>query len=298
MNMLIVVLTMLCFPPASYAAEITKLTHVASVYTDQSGGGIKQPEGIACAAQSRFIVSDTGNGRLLSFILQDQAVQPVTEIKVPGMTYPLNVRANSRQELYVLDGKQHRIFVINADGTLKGYLDPAGAPPPALISPRSLAVGPDDQLFLLDIFGERVLVLGPQGVYIRQIAFPAGYGFISDIAVDGKGTIFLIDSVRSLVLANAKDVNAFTPFTESLKEYVDFPEAITVSGRGKLLITDRNGGSLVVIGPDGSFLERLLRMGRTEGLLNYPAQTCINDRGELFIADRSNSRLQIFVASP
>jgi len=295
MNTIIVFLALLCLPLASYGAEATKLTHVASVYSDQAGGGIKLPEGIACAGQSRFIVADTGNGRLLSFVLQEQTVQPVAEIKVPEMTYPLVVRTNSRQELFVLDGKLRRILRIGADGAFKGYLDPAGAPAAAAIVPRSLAIGPDDKLIVLDVFGERVLVLGPDGVYLRQIAFPAEYGFISDIAVDRKGTIFLIDSVQSLILSNGKDQNSFAPFTGSLKEYMDFPGAIAATDRGRLLITDRDGGSLVVIGPDGSFLERLLRMGRTEGLLNYPAQACINDRGELFIADRSNSRVQIFL---
>ncbi len=35
-------------------------------------------------------------------------------------------------------------------------------------------------------------------------------------------------------------------------------------------------------------------MGWKEGLLYYPSQLCINEKGEIFIADRNNNRIQIF----
>jgi hypothetical protein len=35
-------------------------------------------------------------------------------------------------------------------------------------------------------------------------------------------------------------------------------------------------------------------MGWNEGLLYYPSQMCLNEKGEVFIADRGNSRVQVF----
>jgi hypothetical protein len=35
-------------------------------------------------------------------------------------------------------------------------------------------------------------------------------------------------------------------------------------------------------------------MGWNEGLLYYPSQMCISEKGEAFIADRGNSRVQVF----
>ena len=58
---------------------------------------------------------------------------------------------------------------------------------------------------------------------------------------------------------------------------------------------DENGGGIVILGQDGSFLGRQLSMGWNEGLLYYPTQMCINERGEVFIADRGNSRIDIFM---
>jgi hypothetical protein len=35
-------------------------------------------------------------------------------------------------------------------------------------------------------------------------------------------------------------------------------------------------------------------MGWKTGMLRYPAGLCVNGNGELFVADRGNSRLQVF----
>jgi hypothetical protein len=34
--------------------------------------------------------------------------------------------------------------------------------------------------------------------------------------------------------------------------------------------------------------------GWKDGFLRYPAQLCVNDKGEVYVADRENSRVQIF----
>jgi hypothetical protein len=119
-------------------------------------------------------------------------------------------------------------------------------------------------------------------------------GFVSDLAVDFKGAIFLIDSVRALVSVAAKDAKEFSPLTRNLREHLSFPTSITTDSRGILYVVDQNGGGVVIIGQDGSFLGRQLAMGWNEGLLYYPSQMCLNERGEMFIADRGNSRVQVF----
>jgi len=64
--------------------------------------------------------------------------------------------------------------------------------------------------------------------------------------------------------------------------------------RTTIYLVDENGAGIVILGPDGSFLGRQLTMGWNEGQLYYPSQMCINEKAEVFIADRGNSRVQIF----
>ncbi len=49
-----------------------------------------------------------------------------------------------------------------------------------------------------------------------------------------------------------------------------------------------------MLGQDGSFMGRQLSMGWIEGLLKFPSQISLDEKGGVFIADRGNSRVQIF----
>ena len=73
-----------------------------------------------------------------------------------------------------------------------------------------------------------------------------------------------------------------------------FPAGITTDKRGRIYLVDRNGSKIIILGQDGSYLGRLSAMGWKEGLLNYPSQICLNDSGEIFVADTNNNRVQIF----
>lgn len=64
--------------------------------------------------------------------------------------------------------------------------------------------------------------------------------------------------------------------------------------KGTLLVAESETSSLVAFGRDGTFLARPATAGWAEGALNHPAQICINDQDEVFVADRENSRVQVF----
>ena len=284
----------LLLPINIYSAETVKLRHVQSIYFDEKGTGIKQPEGVACNEKSLLIIGDTGNDRLLRYSYQDRSLKAGSEIKVQQLSNPIRLQINTRGEIFALDGKKRRIIRLNPDGTFKSYVDGEGIPSPSTFVPRSFKIDPQDNIYILDIFSARVLVLNPDGKYQRQVTFPKEYGFFSDLSVDSKGTFFLIDCVKAMVFSAAKDSNSFAPLTKSLREYLNFPTSITTDNRGMTYLVDENGGGIVILGKDGAYLGRQLSLGWNEGLLYYPSQMCINEKGDVFIADRGNSRIQIF----
>lgn len=289
-----IIITILLFSVTSYSAEAVKLRYITSIYYDSKGGGLKFPEGIACNEKSLIIVADTGNGRLLQYTFQDGAVKGGEDIKVPELSYPLRIQINSKGEIFALDGKQRRIVRLSPEGVFKGYIDPEGLPAPATFIPRSFKVDNAGNIYILDIFSARVLVLDSAGKYLRHIEFPENYGFPLDLAIDSKGNIFLLDSVNAMVFSAAKDSRGFSALTKSMKGYINFPTYMALDNRGIIYLADQNGSGIVIIGQDGSFQGRQLSFGWKEGLLRYPSQLCISGKGEVFIADRDNSRIQIF----
>ncbi len=290
----IILIGIVALPFNSFGAETMKLKFLQSVYADVKGGGLKEPEGVASNEKSVLIIADTGNDRLVRYEFQDKSLKGGTEIKIPQLSSPIRIQMNSKGEIFALDGMKRRIVRINPDGSFKGYVDAEGVSSPSIFVPRSFKVDGNDNIYVLDVFAGRVLVLSPEGKYQKQIVFPKEYGFFSDLSVDSRGNILLIDSVKAMVFSAPKDANSFSPLTKSLREYLDFPSSLASDRRGTMFIVDKDGSGIVMLGQDGSFMGRQLSMGWTEGLLNFPSQISLNEKGEIFIADRGNSRVEIF----
>ncbi len=278
----------------SFSAGTISYMNVTSIYSDEKGAGLKNPEGVACNEDSLVLVADTANHRLLRYTFQDKTLKEGREIILPQLSYPVRVKLNSRGEIVVLDGKERKIVRLSPEGKYEGYIEPKGLPLPAPFVPRSFDIDRDDNIYALDIFSGRVIVMTSGGEYIEQIGFPKDYGFFSDLSVDFKGNILLIDSINARVYYAGRGSTTFSPLTESLKAYMRFPTDLTTDNRGRIYVVDRNGSQISVIGQDGSFLGQMSGMGWKEGLLNYPSQICINNKGEVFIADTNNNRVQIF----
>ena len=285
---------LLLTPLASFGAETLKLRYLATVSADEKEGQLKFPEGVACNDKSVLIVADTGNGRLVRYTFQDKVLKGGTEIKIPQLVYPVRVQLNAKGDIYVLDGKQHKIVHLNPEGTFVGYLEPQGMTGSANFVATSFKLDSADNFYLADISQGRVVVLDPAGKFVKQIDFPKEYGFISDLALTPGGDILLLDSVNAVVFVAKKDAAAFALLTNSLREYMNFPTYVTAGTRGEFYLVDQDGGAIIVMGLDGSFLGRQLGLGWKTGLLYYPSQICISKNGEFIVADRNNSRVQIF----
>jgi hypothetical protein len=290
----LIILLVLIAPVVSNAADSLKLRYITSATVDDKGVILKMPEGVACT-DSELIVADTENDRLVRYSYQDKNLKGGTEIKVAQIALPTRIFLNSKGEIFVLDGKTHKISRLKNDGTFEGYVEPQGVTAPANFSIKSFRLDSSDNIYLLDIFGERVLRLDQGSRMTEQIPFPKGYGFVTDLAVTLGGDILLLDSVKSVVYVSKKGSPGFVPFTKDLSGYMNFASYIATSSTGSdIYLLDQNGGAVVVLGPDGSFKGRQLSLGWKPGMLYYPTQMCINKRGDVFIADRSNSRVQIF----
>ena len=290
----VVLSAVLCLAHAASGAEAVKLRPMTSAYMDNNGSLLKGPEGVAFDGKSLLAVADTGNGKILLYAFRDEKLVPQASFALPQLTYPVRLQFDPRGEILVLDGKTRRICRLTISGEFRGYVEPAEVPTPGTVIPRSFKVDGKGNIFVLDIFSGRVLVLDPAGKFQREVPFPRKYGFFSDLAVDENGNVFLVDSVGAQVFAARKNEKEFKPYSESLREDLDFPVAIAVDGRGRLYLSDQDGGGIVILGPDGTFRGRQSGFGWKEGFLRYPSALHVSDGGILFIADRGNSRVQLF----
>jgi hypothetical protein len=128
----------------------------------------------------------------------------------------------------------------------------------------------------------------------RAVALPAEVRGITDVATDGRGSIFVLDGVARRIWVVRPGEAAFTLLAGPLSEDLDFPGALDADSSGRLLVADLHGGGVVILGPDGSFRGRQSAHGWKDGLLRYPADLCSTGRGLVVVADRENQRVQVF----
>ena len=276
------------------AAGSARLTHLVSVYADDKQVALHLPEGVACGTGGVVVIGDTGNDRLVRFTYRDRTLGPIGEVKIPQLTAPSRVQLTSKGEIYALDSRQRRIVHLDSKGQFKDALAFDGVPAPATIVPKSFAIDSADNVYVLDEFSARVLVVDAQGRFQRSLPLPNDIGFATDLATDFEGNVLLLDSVKRRIFTAAKDAKTFTQLDGPLTSSVaTMPTSITAT-KGILFVAEGSGSTLDTFGRDGRFLSRLLTIGTTEGLLDHPSQLCVNDKDEVFIADRDNSRVQVF----
>jgi outer membrane protein assembly factor BamB len=290
---LMLVTTALLAPLECFGADGVRFLQALTVYADDQGGSLKNPEGVACR-DNVIVVADTDNGRLVRYTLDNDQLAGGHAFKVPQIGFPLRLHLNSQGEIFVLDGKTRKVFKLDPNGTFIGTIEASGLPDGTTPILRSFALDRQDNIYLLDVFGARVIVLDPAGKFQRQFPFPADIGFISDLCVGPTGTIYILDSVKSRLYSVAAEGKELTPLGGDLKEYLTFATAIYCAKDGTLLLVDHNGSGIVMLGPEGSYRGRQLTMGWKPGLLYYPTQICLTNDDQAVVADKGNSRVQIF----
>lgn len=277
--------------------EIIKLRILPPVYVDDQGNGLNHPEGIACGGASLLAVADTGNGRLLTYTVSGDSVTPARAIRLRELPYPLQVQFTPSGDLVALDGKLRKLARLAPSGSFSSYVEVSGDSPARPMMLRSFRIDGAGNFYLLDVANARVAVLSPEGQLQRQIALPGGKGSYADLALDARGTVFVLESVASRVFVAGPDDEKFAPLTGAMQDDFDFPTSMTIDDLGRLYVVDKYGGGIVILGPDGSFQGRQSKMGWDAGSLRYPSAICVDPAGLMYVADRGNNRVQMFAVT-
>ena len=286
-----VIAAVLAVASAPAVGDSVKLRVASVVLADSKGAPLVRPEGVACNGKL-LAVADTGNGRIVLYDVNAQTIAARSEMSVPEAPQPVRVAIAPDGGLVVLDGKSHRLVRLSPAGEARGFVETGSA------FTRALRIDAAGDLYLLDVAAGRVRILTSAGAVKGTIAIPSEARSIVDLSVDAAGTVYLLDAAGSRIFAAKRGESAATPWGNSLKEDLDFGGAIAADTGGRIFVADSHGGGIVTLGVDGSFRGRQSAWGWGDGELRYPASICADGAGSLFVADRGNSRVQMFQVVP
>jgi len=293
-------------------------------------GEFSYPIGIAIDREDIVYVSDYRNSRIQKFDVRGAFLGSFATLPFPGA-----FTIDSDGSLVVSHGNffgadnDDKIAVYDPTGTLVRQFGrpptvPCGSPDPdgELDKPGGIAIGLDGRLYVADQQNHRVQIFdregnflakwGEYGAALGEFGMPgtrcarvAGPHFI---AISRDGDVWTTEG-------SVRRVQRFTPDGVSIAGWVkntegpggfaggmypgaSGPVALAFDRDGNLWISSPSQGLVQQFAPDGTFLQAIGAQGSEPGQFNAPHALALDSRGDLYVVDLLNHRVQKFAVAP
>jgi DNA-binding beta-propeller fold protein YncE len=175
----------------------------------------------------------------------------------------IGVATNSKGHIFVYTRSQAtRLFEFDARGN---YLRELGEGLYGLVFAHAVRVDPDDNIWVVDEGSNMVIKFNPAGRVV-------------------------------MVLGHRPEAVEGVPPAKNPDPYLfDRPTDVAWDKAGNIFVADGYGNSRVMkYDKDGRFLKTIGTKGNVPGQLNLPHTIASDAQGNIYVGDRSNSRIQVF----
>jgi DNA-binding beta-propeller fold protein YncE len=209
------------------------------------------------------------------------------------------LRIDPKGDVWLTDIGNHVVMKFDPDGKLLltlGQKGRAGNAPDQFDRPTDVAVAPSGEFFVTDGYGNaRVLKFDRTGRLLKQWGTkgtgPGEFNLPHSVCLDARGHVYVGDRENDRVQIFDADGNFLDAWKES-----GAPYGLFLAG-GRLFVADGRANWIRVLGPDGKALGRFGEKGRAAGQFRMPHMLCVDSRGDLYVAEVDNKRIQKFTAA-
>ncbi|WP_411274836.1 MBG domain-containing protein [Daejeonella sp.] len=234
---------------------------------------------------------------------------------------PSGIAVDHHGYVYISDQQNHSIRRISpvgvvstlAGGQTPGYVD-GDAFAARFNSPAGISVDLRGFVYVADRGNNRIRMISPEGKVSTlagsgQAGFAEGKGKLAKfntptgIAVDRSGNIYVTDQVNNRIrkISAEGEVSTFAGTGEfefrdgeGIKSAFKYPSGIVADSVGNLYVTDQLNHRIRRISPSGKVIsitvsgEDDVKKGKTASNLNNPTGICLNNDGNVLVADYHN----------
>ncbi len=242
----------------------------------------------------------------------------------------LYVRKDVAQEIWDFGAVPPEAIELPPDPYLEAHIElsanrtwgpEVGTGPGQFNQPRGLAVGPDNQIYVVDSDNHRIQVFDVDGDYLRewgslcQLATglgcvdPDGNGPLATgdgqfqepwgIAVDDSGKVYVADTWNHRVQVFEADGTFVIKWgsegqTGDAVSLFYGPRDVAVDASGRVFVTDTGNKRVLVYNEQGRLLQQWGGAGVGPGQFEEPVGIAVDAEGNIYVADTWNQRIQVF----
>lgn len=280
--------------PAAARPGVPEVRRISRI-EDQGGERLlRSPLAIARDRKTgELVVSSFESGEV---VVLDRSGVLVTRFGADaGLVTPYGVAVDAAGRIYVSELRTGLVKVLGSGGAPEDELDLsriAGRP----VSPGRITLGDDGLVYVADVSGNKVLVVGRQGELVRELgpfqqlqkSGPVAGGRILGLSAYGAAV--------TLFERSGAPVRSFGQHGDPSERNVSFPTGFAVDAKGRIWIADAFQHRIKVFSLAGEFLFNFGRPQETpdgEGFF-FPVDLCFGAPGELIVLEKGAERIQTF----
>jgi len=202
---------------------------------------------------------------------------------------------DARGSVLTLQPAQHRVLVHGPEGALTATLGGFGQGPEQLNGPAALALGREDQMYVVDRGNSRVQVYSRGGVHLGQIGQPGKrdgqFLFPAGACVDASGRLLVSDSLNHRVQVFSPEGSWLGTFGQG---ELNLPRGIAVGPDGRVHVVDSGNARVAVYDGSGRALGHYGHYGHeAEGMI-WPRSIAVDAAGTAYVADVTCGAVHVF----
>jgi DNA-binding beta-propeller fold protein YncE len=166
----------------------------------------------------------------------------------------------------------------------------------AFYRPRGLGVDAQDNFYVADTGGVRLLKLSSEGLRLLQVGGPEeeiGPGQPTDVAVSPAGDIYLVEAMNGLLWWLDASGAVLGRWAVGQANTLDSPH-LAVGPASQVYVTDPEGGRVLVFTADGRPLSQFGSLGDGPGQFRKPVGIAVGPDGRVVVSDSHACRVAAF----
>lgn len=270
-------------------------------------GDLSSPAGLAIDAKGNLWVVSTAGNRVDEFNASGEWVRRVGSAGTTNGKFlePRGIAIDAKGDLWIADSANHRVQELSEAGEFIRAVGTGGTG--QLNLPVAVAVGPSGDVWVADREADSLFEYDQAGGFVRQVgATGSGPGQLSEpagIAVDSQGVVWVteIGNQRIQAFDEAGDYVTRVGSAGSGSGQLNLSSiaGIEVDGQGRLSVADTENNRVqrwqvpgLLTEYASSFESSFGAFGTEGGQLKHPADVAEDAQGNLWIADKTNNRVE------